>query len=414
MSITEIENNIEKQEELAKELYQLTKSRTTKKNKKQVEVLKKQIRHINNSLPHLINEISILQEKKKPKNLVKVSYDRKKKRDTVVLHKKDHKKYIRNIKKEKQLQKKDDNFRKPSVIAKISSKLFFEVSNKISKNKIFKKLNLDLRKANIRFLLNTYISIMLFFTLISFFAACILFAILLFYKFSVFFPFFVNTDESILLRAGKSFWVIFVIPITTFLLFYIYPGSEAKSIGKKIDQELPFVTINMSAVASSNIEPTSIFQIVVKAGKEYPYTSSEFKKIINYTSIYGYDLVTALKNTSKTTPSDNLKDLLDGLANAISTGTRITTFLDKRSESLLFNYKLERERYTKVAETFMNIYISAVIAAPLVLMLTFFLMSLGGLGIGLGLNTISLLIVLVVVLINIGFLTFLHFKQPKY
>jgi hypothetical protein len=62
----------------------------------------------------------------------------------------------------------------------------------------------------------------------------------------------------------------------------------------------------------------------------------------------------------------------------------------------------------------MNIYISVVIAAPLVLMLTFFLMSLGGLGLNIGLGTISLLIVLIVVLINIFFLLFLHLKQPKY
>jgi len=131
-------------------------------------------------------------------------------------------------------------------------------------------------------------------------------------------------------------------------------------------------------------------------------------------NVYGYDVTTALRTCAEKTSSKNLKELFNGLANSISSGTSLTNFLDKRAESLLFNYKLEREQYTKLAETFMNIYISLVIAAPLVLMLTFFLMSLGGLGIGISLNMISVLIVLIVVLINIVFLVFLHLKQPTY
>ena len=122
---------------------------------------------------------------------------------------------------------------------------------------------------------------------------------------------------------------------------------------------------------------------------------------MNYIEIYGQDVTSALKTAAGRTSSKNLKELFDGIANSIINGASLTNFLDKRAESLLFEYRMEREKYTKLAETFMNIYISVVIAAPLVLMLTFFLMSLGGFGIGISLDAISILIVLSVVLINL-------------
>ncbi|MBA7654282.1 hypothetical protein ES703_62159 [subsurface metagenome] len=71
------------------------------------------------------------------------------------------------------------------------------------------------------------------------------------------------------------------------------------------------------------------------------------------------------------------------------------------------------EKQLKTAETFMDIYISVVIAAPMVLMLVLMMMRISGLGIALSPSMISLVMILVVSLVNIFFLTFLHIKQPK-
>jgi flagellar protein FlaJ len=114
-------------------------------------------------------------------------------------------------------------------------------------------------------------------------------------------------------------------------------------------------------------------------------------------------------------PSDRLSQLFDGISTTITSGGELTTFLDKHSESLLFDYRLEREKYTHVAETFMNIYISVVIAAPMIMLMLFILMSLTSLGVGfLGPAAIGVLTVLVIVLLNIGFIVFLNMKQPKF
>lgn len=81
---------------------------------------------------------------------------------------------------------------------------------------------------------------------------------------------------------------------------------------------------------------------------------------------------------------------------------------------MLLEYRLEREKYTKSAETFMDIYISIVIAAPMILLLLLVMISVSGIQIGLGISQLSIVIVGAVALINLIFLAFLQLKQPKY
>ena len=60
----------------------------------------------------------------------------------------------------------------------------------------------------------------------------------------------------------------------------------------------------------------------------------------------------------------------------------------------------------------MDVYISVVIATPMILMLLLIMMKISGLGFSMSTSTITLITVLGVFLINVFFLTFLHLKQP--
>jgi flagellar protein FlaJ len=223
------------------------------------------------------------------------------------------------------------------------------------------------------------------------------------------FPFITAFRGDILARMLNTFWIVIAIPILTFLLVYIYPVMERRSIETKISQELPFATIHMSSIAESMVEPSNIFSIMVKT-KEYPVLEKEFTKLLNEINVFGRDLVTALRNSAFNSPSRRLAELFDGLATTITSGGDMSNFFDKRAQSLLFEYRLEKEKKTKSAETFMDIYISVVIAAPMILMLLLIMMRVSGLGIALSTGMISLIMVLGVSFINIVFLVFLHLK----
>jgi flagellar protein FlaJ len=185
---------------------------------------------------------------------------------------------------------------------------------------------------------------------------------------------------------------------------------EKKSMETKINQELPFATIHMASISESLVEPSNIFRIIISTG-EYPNMEREFVKLLNEINVFGYDLVTALRNSAFNSPSRKLSELFDGLATTITSGGNLSDFFDKRAQTLLFDYKLDKEQQTKSAETFMDIYISVVIAAPMILMLLLIMMRVSGLGIALSTGMISLIMVLGVSVVNIIFLAFLQLKQ---
>ena len=114
------------------------------------------------------------------------------------------------------------------------------------------------------------------------------------------------------------------------------------------------------------------------------------------------------------TPSGKLSELLNGMSVTITSGGDIKTFFEKRAESLLLQYRLEREKFAKTAETFMDIYISVVIAAPMILLMLLVMMAVSGLQSGFSINQMTIAIIGIVAIVNIVFLTFLHLNQPEY
>ena len=327
------------------------------------------------------------------------------------------KKNILKLEKEtlKRLKEKGKEVIKPKIkkasqYVKTANEIFSNLSTSIQKKKIIKLLEKDLLKTNLQFILSSYISLILLTTFLSIILGIFIFLFFLFFSFANF-PLITRVSEEIGVRFLKIFWILFVIPIATLLFTYFYPALEKKSIENKINRELPFAAINMSAISGSMIDLSKIFSIII-ATKEYPNLEKEFTKLINQINIYGYDIVTALKKIAANTPSKKLAELFIGLATTINSGGDLTDFFDKRAQTLLFEYRIEREKRTKFSETFMDIYISAVIAAPMILMLVLMMMKISGLGIALSTSMITLIMVLSVTLINIVFLTFLHLKQP--
>ncbi|MBU1988622.1 MAG: type II secretion system F family protein, partial [Nanoarchaeota archaeon] len=268
-------------------------------------------------------------------------------------------------------------------------------------------------KANIDVLFESYVAMIYLSVFLSAIISVFVMISLLFFDVSFVWPFFEFRTGEYLIRLSKIFWIPLAIPLLVFLGLYFYPSTEKKSIGKRIDQELPFAVIHMSAISGSGIEPSEIFRII-GLSKEYPYLRREIRKILNQINLYGYDLTTALNNSSKTAPSEKLSELLSGLSTTITSGANLSEFFEKRAESLLLSYRLERQKYTKLVETFLDIYISIVIAAPMIFLLLLIMMTISGINIGLGPFQISLLAVFIISLLNAVFLVFLQIRQPSY
>ena len=389
-----------------------------------IKSLQSSLKLLNNSTPDLISHISLAKKlpmKSKKTSLERVSFQTDGGEIAIAISSKDREKLlkelslsedllkkIRKARPKKEKKKEITEFRKTSGYLKLSNRFFSNTAANQMKKGRFGELSTDLRRANIDILSQTYVAMMFFSAFIFIFIGIFTMVFFLFFNLN-----FSLYEGGYLLRLAKVFWIPLAFPLVTFFFLYRYPAAERKSIANKINQELPFAVIHMSAIAGAGIEPSKIFQII-GFSEEYPNLRKEVRKILNQINLYGYDLVTALNNTSKGTPSEKLSELFSGLSTTISTGGDLSNYFNKRAETLMLGYRLDREKYTKVAETFMDIYISVVIATPMILLLLLVMLSVSGIEIGFTPGQIGLMIVFAVALINVIFLGVLHVKQPKY
>ena len=437
--LEELKKTISKEKKIVREINFLLKDlKKVDPNEKeiffsQINSLKNSLRETNTNIPKILEKIYLIkslhprkQIKKpeisippKPAKLSEQTYKKSTEQKPSKSLRLTKKMKVSGLEKEtlKRLKKGEEKLvkkkvKKPKKYVKLANKIFSKSSKSLSNKKMFETLKRDLTGTNLQLIPSSYISIILFTTLLSTITGAFIFLFFLFCNIGAELPIITIVTEDIGTRFLKVFWILFVTPLATFLIMYFYPSMERKSIGTRIDQELPFATIHMAAISGSLIEPSKIFKIIIST-KEYPYLKKEFTKLINEINIYGYDLVTALRSIAFKSPSKKLTDLFNSLATTINSGGDLPEFFDRRAQSLLFEYQIEREKYTKSAETFMDIYISVVIAAPMILMLLLMMIRISGLGIPLSAPMITLMMVSGVSIINIVFLTFLHLKQPS-
>lgn len=432
-NINNLKENISNQKKISQEiksLYEQLKKVKTSEEKNmidsQIKALEKKLSNINKGNINLLEKSNMAKPLKKPQQKAPYSssptQNKQSSKDVKDLSK------LKRISKEEKIlgdlekhtlsrlkkkEKKVVQKKKPKLnpYVQMANTMFSSYSRSALKKGKFKSVEKGIIKAKLNLIPASYISVLILSSIVSVFVSFIIYLFFLFFSVQAGFPMIVPAEGSIALRALKLIWIIFFFPAGTFLMMYLYPSLEEKSSEMKINQELPFATINMAAISGSMIDPSRIFEILISTD-EYPYLKKEFTRLLNQINIYGYDLITAMKNVATNSPSKKLAELLNGLATTISSGGDLPNFFEKRAESLLFDYKIEMEKYTKSAETFMDIYISVVIAAPMILMLLLIMMKISGLGLSLSTGAITLMTVMGVFLINIIFLTFLHLKQP--
>lgn len=396
-----------------------------------MDSLKSNMKLINNSIPNLLSSISLakpLSDKPILTKLEKISFKGQKNEINVVLNRKDKEDFIEQLRINEQLirkmkkrsvieEEKFEGFKASRGYLKLANRFFLGNAQKMISKGYFGTLSFQLKRANIDILFASYIAMMLLTTLLAFIAS--IFITTFFILFNINLspetsgPIISLYSGDFLKKAVNYIWIPVALPLITFIFLNYYPSSEKDSLEKKIDQEIPFAAIHMSAISGSGVEPSEIFKIIA-ISKEYPYLKKEITKVLNQINLYGYDLVTALNNVAKATPSSKLTELFSGLSTTITSGGNLQEFFEKRSETLLINYRLEREKYTKVAETFMDIYISVVIAAPMILMILLVMISVTNFDVGFTREQMTLGIILIISLVNVLFLAFLHMKQPTY
>jgi len=266
----------------------------------------------------------------------------------------------------------------------------------------FKALKISLSKADTRILFRTYLSIVFFLTLFVFIIS-----------------FLITLAFSILLKLNIliTFIILLSMPIIfstiTFFVYYIYPISLAKRRRSDIEANLPFALNHMAAIAGSGVPPRVMFKVISRF-KEYGEISIEANKITRNVDVFGMDEITSLKEVASKSPSPAFKDFLQGILTTIQTGGSLNNYLKEEAEKSMFDYRIRRNKYVQQLTIYADIYTAVLIAAPLVFIIMFPILSImQGTLFGLGIKELVNVGLIVLIALNAIFLLFLQLTQPK-
>lgn len=195
---------------------------------------------------------------------------------------------------------------------------------------------------------------------------------------------------------------------------YLYPFHMADSRAKKIDAGLPFAINHMAAVASSGVPPYMVFKML-SSFSEYGEISKEASKIVSAVEGIGMDVSAAVKKALEETPSNQLKEFLQGFLSTLESGGDLRAFMETQARDSIFDYRIEREKYMESLATYADFYTAVLIVAPLFLIALLAVMGSVGGSIS-GISTKALLVIGIYAIIpaaNTLFIAFIHLTQPE-
>lgn len=196
-------------------------------------------------------------------------------------------------------------------------------------------------------------------------------------------------------------------------LLYTFPVSVIQKRKNDIEANLPFALVHMAAIAGSGAPPRTVFKIL-STYKEYGELSKEAEKIDRNIGFFGLDELTALKEVISKTPSPTFKNILQGILTTIQTGGNIRAYLKEEADKALFEYSLKRSKYSQILAVYADLYTALLIAAPLIFVIILSVLNIVGTTVfGLPISVLINLGMLSLVVLNIIFIIFIQFTQPR-
>lgn len=204
----------------------------------------------------------------------------------------------------------------------------------------------------------------------------------------------------------SSQWVLYTLGLTAITGIFAgayFPFVVQSKIGNRkqqINRELPFSLSELSILATTGLTPIKIFRQIAQREEKSTLTS-EFKKVVYKTDIEGKDLITALSECAKESPSDEYRETLWDIANMIHQGGDLDIYLrDKADTSMQLKRDIQKEFIEKLG-SYSEMYISLVLVGILFLGIAAFLIDAMGTSMG-GLNSESMLLLMTYGLIPVA------------
>jgi flagellar protein FlaJ len=182
-----------------------------------------------------------------------------------------------------------------------------------------------------------------------------------------------------LMLINSSSWLIYVLILTaitsgfSFGFFPFVVSSRISTRKRQIDHEMPFILSELSILASTGLTPIKIMRRIAQRSEDTA-VNVEFKKIIYKIDVKGKDLISAISETAKETPSPIFRETLWDIGNMIHQGGDLDEYLRTKADmTLQLKRDIQKEFIDKLG-TYSEMYMSLVLTGVLFLGIAAFLL----------------------------------------
>ena len=237
---------------------------------------------------------------------------------------------------------------------------------------LFKDLDVNLKKSGIRINFKAYVSTVILASLLLFTSIMIFVPVLLFFIFKL------SLFLALLFGVGVSLFA----GALTVIGFYLYPTYRADSLKRDLEDGLPFTTGYMLILAGAGVPPDFIWRSLAQIDSSLA-VSNVARTVVRDVELFGFDVISALENTSKRTPSERFKELIEGFISVVHSGGNLVKYLRDRSQQYMKLKQIALRRFSDTLGVLAEFYVTLMVAGSLIFVVMLAVMAmLGGGGFG--------------------------------
>ena len=160
-----------------------------------------------------------------------------------------------------------------------------------------------------------------------------------------------------------------------YLIFLLYPGIRAGERRRNIDATLPYAINYVTAMSSAGITPDEVFRLLGQS-KIYGESAVEARYVARETDFFGKDLLDALRAVSQATPSERMREFLQGAVASISSGSNLTEYFRTKAHQYTLENNQQQKSFLETLGLIAESYVTAMVAGMLFLIILQSIMTL--------------------------------------
>jgi len=251
---------------------------------------------------------------------------------------------------------------KPQIFA------YHLIGNRIQKAMpLFVDLDSSLKKSGMRTNFKAYVSTAILASLLMFASIILVVPTVLF--------FFVDLSLFLSLLFGVGLSLLGA--ALTVVVFYSYPSYRTDTLKRDLEDDLAFTAGYMSILAGAGVPADSIWHSLAQVDNSLS-VSKTAKDVVRDVELLGFDIISSLEKTSKRTPSEKFKELVEGFISVVHSGCSLVKYLRSRSEQYMKFKQIALKRFSDNLAVLAEFYVTLMVAGSLIFVVMLSVMAMLG------------------------------------